>query len=137
MERHLTFLESLGIERSRVYIRLPDNFAGIVKVNKYDKAKGLHSFKGDLSYRSLRLCSVLAHSILVYDDGKVSACACRDSEGVMEIGDLTKQSLAEIQSGPRYRAMIQSFMKRDISGLPLCIECDVPYGDKMHETLYQ
>jgi hypothetical protein len=55
----------------------------------------------------------------------------------MEIGDLTKQSLAEIQSGPRYRAMIQSFMKRDISGLPLCIECDVPYGDKMHETLYQ
>jgi MoaA/NifB/PqqE/SkfB family radical SAM enzyme len=136
-ERHLAFLETLGIERSRVHIRLPDNFAGIVKVGKYDRLKGLHSLKGNLSYRSLRLCSVLAHSILIYDDGKVSACACRDSEGLMEVGDLTKQSLAEIQSGPRYLALIESFMKRDISGLPLCLKCDVPYGDKMQETLFQ
>jgi hypothetical protein len=37
--------------------------------------------------------------VLIYDDGKVSACSCRDSEGVMEIGDITKESLHAIRNG--------------------------------------
>ena len=103
-ERHLAFLESRGIDRGRVMLGLPDNFAGIVEVGSRNRRNGFYSFKKDLPYRSLRLCELLAHYILIYDDGKVSACSCRDPEGVMEIGDITQQSLAEISE----RSAVQS-----------------------------
>ena len=135
-ERHVAFLESLGIDRRRVTLGLPDNFAGIVEVGSRSRRNGFYSFKKDLPHRSLRLCELLAHYILIYDDGKASACSCRDSEGIMEIGDITRESLAEIRNGPRFKAMLAAFMRRDLADLPLCQKCDIPYGDHHNEIVY-
>jgi hypothetical protein len=130
-DRHLAYLQDhLGIARSRVVLGLPDNFAGIVQVGSKQRVNGIYSFKQDLPYRSLRLCNLLAHYLIVYDDGKISACGCRDSEGVMEIGNITRESLMEIRNGPRFKYMIDAFMARNLDQMPLCRTCDVPYGDR-------
>ncbi len=130
---HMDYLASLGFARTQISMGLPDNFAGIVAVGKKRGAKKIFSYKKELDYRSLRLCRMLAYYMLVYDDGKVSACACRDSENVMEIGDITKESLLQIRNGPRFKEMLAAFMRRDISKMPLCSKCDIPYGDYDNE----
>jgi hypothetical protein len=136
LQKSVDYLVSLGIDKERITIGLPDNFAGIVQVGRRNRNKGFYSYKSDLPYRSLRLCNLLASYVLIYDDGKVSACSCRDSEGVMEIGDITRQSLAEIRNGPKFMEMLAGFMERDISGMPLCLKCDIPYGDYENEKLF-
>ena len=135
LPRHVAYLETLGIDKKRITMGLPDNFAGLVRVGRRDRRKDLFTYKNDISYQSLRLCNLLAFYMLIYDDGKVSACSCRDSEGVMEIGDIKTQSLAEIRSGPRYLTMLDAFMRRDLSNLPLCQKCDIPYGVRENEKL--
>jgi MoaA/NifB/PqqE/SkfB family radical SAM enzyme len=135
LKLHIDYLVSLGFTPTQISIGLPDNFAGIVEVGKKRGGKGVFSYKKDLDYRSLRLCRMLAYYMLVYDDGKVSACSCRDSENVMAIGDITKESLLQIRNGPRFKEMLAAFMRRDISKMPLCSKCDIPYGDYDNEKL--
>jgi MoaA/NifB/PqqE/SkfB family radical SAM enzyme len=135
-DKHLAYLKSLGIDSHRVAINLPDNFAGKVDIGTKDNPLGLSSFKTDLDVRGLRLCNMIVTQMLVYDNGKVSACACRDSEGVMEIGDLSKQSLADIRRSPELKAMIKSFMDRNLAEMPLCQKCDIPYGDAYYPSLF-
>ena len=135
LRKHVDQLTGMGVDLKRISMTLPDNFAGIVNVGAKSREKNMYSFKHDLSYRSLRLCVMLSLYVLVYDDGKVSACACRDSENVMSLGDITKQSLADIRSGPRYREMLQAFLDKDLSNMPLCQSCDIPYGEFDNEKL--
>lgn len=87
-----------------------------------------------MTYRSLRLCPVLVNQIVVYDDGSVSACACRDSEGAMTIGSID-DGIAQLRNGKAFKGMVGDFMARDLSRLPLCRKCDIPYGDTGHEVL--
>jgi uncharacterized Fe-S cluster-containing radical SAM superfamily protein len=126
MPKHFEYLKSLGISRKRVSLHHPDNFAGLIDLGKRDQATGISTMK-TLPLRSRSLCWVMAYYLVVYDDGKVSACACRDSEGAMEIGDITKETLIGIRNGPRFRKMIDSFKIRDLSDLELCQKCDMPY----------
>jgi MoaA/NifB/PqqE/SkfB family radical SAM enzyme len=135
LEDHFKFIQGLGISRNKINLRQPDNFAGIVDNAPLNAERNIRSFKKDLPQRQLRLCRVLINTMAIYDDGTVTACGCRDSEGVMKIGDLTKQSLKDIQGNDVYQDMLKSFMRRDVSSLSLCRKCDVPYGDKMNETL--
>jgi len=134
-QKHVDYLAELGIDPARVRISNPDNFAGIVEVGDKQNSVGVFSFKKDLDVRSLRLCNMIVTQMLVYDDGKVSACACRDSEGVMEIGDLSKESLADIRKGARFQAMIKAFMDRNLEGMTLCQKCDIPFGDSYSPVL--
>lgn len=133
---HIVFLERLGIARSRVRMGLPDNVAGIVKVVSKNRAKGIFSFKPDLPHRSLRTYHLLAQCLLVYDDGKMFAFVCRDAENVMEIGDINFESLSEIRNGYRFLMMLKAFMDRNIDGMTLCQKCDIPYGYRVHEVLF-
>ena len=109
------FVNWLGIPHEQIFLTIPDNFAGLVKncINTSDM--------------ELYTCPWLEDYVVVYDDGKVSACACRDSEGVMTIGDLMTQSLADIIASVERQKMLEAFACKDISGLPLCSKCDVPY----------
>jgi hypothetical protein len=43
-------------------------------------------------------CSMLLFNNVVLPDGRISACACRDSQGLLIIGDLKRQSLRTIYS---------------------------------------
>ncbi len=125
----IDFLKGLGVEENRIHIVLPDNFAGKIEVGRKSSRHNVFSLKTRLSERPLRLCSILLNIMVVYDDGKVSACGCRDSEGVMNIGDLTKESFKNICNSEMYKSMIQSHLDRNIDSMPLCRSCDVPYGE--------
>lgn len=48
-------------------------------------------------------CHRLITSPVVLADGRVNACACRDVEATLIIGDLKKESLKDILSGPKLR----------------------------------
>lgn len=109
-------VETLGVDEKQISLTVPDNFAGHVKCVR------------NISQMTLHTCPWLTDYVVVYDDGKVSACACRDSEGVMEIGNIMTQSLAEMRGSLAYKSMVAAFAAGDISGLPLCAKCDVPYS---------
>lgn len=109
------FIHWLGIPHEQIYLEIPDNFAGLVRNTR------------DLTNLELYTCPWLEDYVVVYDDGKVSACACRDSEGVMLIGDLMTQSLADIIASRERQKMLEAFACKDVSGMPLCSKCDVPY----------
>ena len=113
--RTLAFVNWLGIPYEQIHLEIPDNFAGLVTNTR------------DLSGMELYTCPWLEDYVVVYDDGKVSACACRDSEGVMLIGDLMTQSLADIIASRERQKMLEAFSCKDVSGMPLCSKCDVPY----------
>ena len=76
----------------------PDNGAGIVPVGSKDQQTGIYSFKLGLPYRPLHLCHLLTSRLVVYDDGQVSACPGRDSENVMNIGDIKTEGFLEMRS---------------------------------------
>lgn len=116
--KHLEFLASIGITE-RIKINQPDNFAGIVRYGGKTTLRKL----GDL-----RMCPVLTFSMGVYDDGTVTACACRDSEGVMKLGHIS-EGLHALRNSEQYQSMLGDFTRRDLSNLPLCQGCDIPYGD--------
>jgi len=44
-------------------------------------------------------CELLYMKPVVLADGRVNGCACRDAEGELIVGDLNRQSLAEVLSG--------------------------------------
>ena len=119
-QRHADYLTSLGIDLSRLAYAAfvnADNFAGIVPYGRGQDKRIQHG----------RMCPILEHTVVVYDDGKVSACGCRDSEGVMEIGDILTEGFAEMRASPRYRAYVAAFESGNADSLPLCSKCDLPY----------
>jgi uncharacterized Fe-S cluster-containing radical SAM superfamily protein len=60
LQQSVDYLMSLGIDRQRITIGLPDNFTGIVRVGTKQRKHGFFSYKKDLPFRSLRLCNLLA-----------------------------------------------------------------------------
>lgn len=125
--KHFDYLRTLGIDTKRVRLSYPDNFAGIVPVGSKDQQTGIYSFKLGLPYRPLHLCHLLTSRLVVYDDGQVSACPGRDSENVMNIGDIKTEGFLEMRNGPKYKNMVDAFMARKIDDMPLCAKCDIPY----------
>jgi MoaA/NifB/PqqE/SkfB family radical SAM enzyme len=116
IHRSRDYLVNLGIAKDRVYMFLPDNFAGRVEIVK-PKVDGRKP-----------LCYILTDHIGVYDDGTVTACASRDSESVMKLGNILDSGFRELRDSPAYKAMVAAFHTQDFSNSPLCKGCDLPYG---------
>lgn len=66
-------------------------------------------------------CHRLLTSPVVLADGRVNACACRDVEASLIIGDLTKQSLAEVLSGPELYKLVDQHAKNELP--EVCQRC--------------
>lgn len=125
------FVRSLGFSEHQMSFNLPNNFAGQYDGSPMDVESGIHTYK-DLRGLKPDLCGVLLDNPGIYVDGRVTACGCLDNSAALLIGDIKTQSLREMRHGPQYEAMLQAFMNGDISGLPLCAKCDVPYcGTRM------
>jgi hypothetical protein len=60
--------------------------------------------------------------IVVLSDGRVTHC-CFDTEGRQAIGDLTRETLAEILAPARQARLRAAFRTRDWAVLPRCAEC--------------
>ncbi|MDD9878933.1 MAG: SPASM domain-containing protein [Magnetovibrio sp.] len=62
-------------------------------------------------------CFKIFGEVQIKADGQVHACACRDVDGSLRLGDLRETPLAEILSSanPRYRALIEAQMRGEFS----------------------
>lgn len=79
-------------------------------------------------------CNRLLNSPAVLADGRVDACAARDIEATMVIGDLKTQTLSEIFSGPALKKLIDSHDRGD--DMPeVCKRCN--YYDSIYPTWLQ
>lgn len=69
-------------------------------------------------------CSRVFHKLIVLADGRVNACACRDVNGALVIGDVTEEPLGRILSlgNPRYARIISE--QCDGRFREVCRQCD-------------
>jgi len=123
--RTRAFLSSLGIDRINTVA--PNNFGGTVKIGRFWDKAGIWSYR-DLDKQRRTVCRVLMRSVGIYVDGSVTACGCYDANAALRIGDITRASLREIRNGDAFGAMLMAFGSGDVSSLPLCSQCDDPFG---------
>jgi MoaA/NifB/PqqE/SkfB family radical SAM enzyme len=127
-EKTRAYLLGLGIEESEMRFSMPNNFGGRISPGSFSSAIAAKSFK-TVDHLPRYLCPQLLSTPGVMVDGTVTACGCLDNNGSLTIGDLRKNSLAEIRLGDRYQSMIRAFLDDDLSAFPLCAKCDVPFGN--------
>ena len=126
VKRTIAFLRSLGYRDDQIEIKLPNNYGGLYAESPTDATRGIHTFK-DLRNQPVQICSVLLDNPGVYVDGRVTACGCLDNSSALIIGDIRTETLREMRFGPRFETLLKAFISGDISELPLCATCDVPY----------
>lgn len=123
IKRTIEFLCGLGLRRSQIMVNLPHNWGGTVKVGK--EQDGIFSHR-NLQGKAATVCKLLSTQG-VYVDGRVTACGCIDANGALEIGHLEDSGIAAMRDGDRYQMILGSFRNGDISALPLCGQCEIPY----------
>ena len=70
------------------------------------------------------VCSLILYKNQILADGGINACACRDAEATLKIGDLNNQSFEQIYSinNKDYINIIENQQKGNFS--PICKSCD-------------
>lgn len=66
-------------------------------------------------------CRRLLTGPVVLSDGRVNACCCRDVEATLIIGDINKEHLGDILSGPRLKDLLARHAKGDFPDI--CKTC--------------
>ena len=99
-----------------------DTFGGNVDQRKLDTAN--MDFRIHYGHPKVGPCAVLFWKPLVLADGKVNACAERDLETNLIVGNLNRQTLKEIIYGKEMKKLMQSFYDR--KKMPkVCQNCTV------------
>lgn len=100
---------------------LYDNWGGLI-TNKDVKDMGLRVKDGSLTYKK-GLCTLIIDRVAVLADGRVNACACRDVNGSLVIGNVKENSLSDILSikNSLYENLIQEQMDNKFKAA--CKEC--------------
>ncbi|MBI3548998.1 MAG: radical SAM protein [Elusimicrobia bacterium] len=83
-------------------------------------------------------CHRLITSPVVLADGRVNACACRDVEATLIIGDLKKDSLKDILAGPKLREYLVRHERGDFpEACKTCTRYDSLYPKWMRGPLWK
>jgi uncharacterized Fe-S cluster-containing radical SAM superfamily protein len=82
-------------------------------------------------------CSLIFYKMQVMADGRVNACACRDANATLQIGDLRGQRLDEIISGDNqiYMSLIDAQQEGRFN--PICFSCTQYRSIYKYNKLYQ
>lgn len=94
-----------------------DSWTGKVKPENLTKV----GLEARLMPHKLGACELLYAKPVVLANGKVNACACRDVEAQLVIGDSNESSLAEIWSGKEIEKLIERHEKGDFP--EVCQHC--------------
>lgn len=110
-------------------IRLYNNWGGVV-TNEDVQDIGLKVRDSSYVYKK-GLCTLVTSRMIILANGRVNACACRDVNGSLIIGDLKNDSLSYILSmeNPPYKELIQEQMQNIFR--PVCKSCD------FYQSLYK
>jgi hypothetical protein len=104
-------------------IKAYDNWGGII-TNDDVRDIGLTVNDGSHVYKR-GVCGYLLYGLIVLADGRVNACAVRDANGTLIIGDTNISPLSDILSdrNPVYLKIIEEQMAGSFR--PVCKSCDV------------
>ncbi|HUP95928.1 MAG TPA: radical SAM protein [Burkholderiales bacterium] len=82
-------------------------------------------------------CEKLFDSVQVTASGVVNACACRDVDATLQIGNIHESRLADIVSpeNPRYMAIIEEQQRGEFR--PICRSCDFYKSIYHHRSHYR
>ena len=88
------------IEQVRQRTFFVDDWLGAVQLPAYLKKRPLYP-------RAFRPCSILYNRMMVFSNGKVSACSCRDFEATSELilGDIRNDHIVDLWQGDRLAAI--------------------------------
>ena len=113
----------IKITKSKILIpKVQNTWGGYIT---QDDVKGLDIIIGDATkiYKN-GACLLIFYKNQVLVDGRINACACRDINATLKIGDLQNQTFDEIYSinNKDYKNLIDSQQKGDFN--PICENCD-------------
>jgi pyruvate-formate lyase-activating enzyme len=118
-------LLDLGVHDTEIKLIPPHNFGGqILFPPKTPDRAGTPPTQR----RRAPVCQVLSQIPGILWDGRVTACGCLDHKGLLQIGHVDEASLVEMRAAPPFRRMVDAFRRADLSTLPLCETCNVPFG---------
>ena len=105
-----------------------NNWGGIVKD---EDVKGLNIKLNDTQKKKIGSCSLIYSRMIVGANGLVNACACRDANFTLAIGDLKVNKLNEIINlkNKKYKDLIMRQEKNDFPAV--CKSCD------FYKSIYQ
>jgi radical SAM protein with 4Fe4S-binding SPASM domain len=111
--------------------------------NNWGGLIGAEDLKGlDIHVRSPRTvykngaCTLIFSRLLITADGRVNACACRDVDGTLCLGELKERPLREILSArnDRYMRLIESQQRGRFGRV--CRDCDLYKSIYRHRSKY-
>ncbi len=107
-----------------------DNWGGLVDKKELEDLN--ITLKDDIDHTRDKSgpCSIIFYKTIVMADGRINACACRDTDGTLIIGDLNHQRLEEIYSvnNPHYMDLIENQIQNTYDNV--CRYCS------HHKTIY-
>ena len=123
------YLASLGAAPETIRLGLAHNWGGTVEAGRQRSVPaGTVWSHRDLAGATRKVCPLLLSTQGIYIDGRVTACGCIDANGALEIGHIGDGTISSMRGGERYRGMVKAFEQGDVSGLPLCAGCEIPYS---------
>jgi hypothetical protein len=122
------FLRTLGIADNEMRLLIPCNFGGVISTGTASEKISGKSNK-PVDQLPLHVCPLLLSTPGILADGRMTACGCIDNNGSLTIGDIRKNTIAEIRSGERFHSMIDAFVAGDLKKFPMCAKCDIPYAN--------
>lgn len=98
-----------------------NNWGGLITQKDVDKSGISISSK---KIKKIGACSLIFYKIQIMADGTVNACACRDSNATLAIGNINKEKLSYIISNKNKRYM--DIIENQQKGLfnEICTSCD-------------
>ncbi|MBI3391694.1 MAG: SPASM domain-containing protein [Nitrospirae bacterium] len=102
-----------GLPLDRFTVRTPHNWGGTLDVAGKGVREDLYT-----------VCTFPWYSMTILWDGRVLPCP-QDFKAEMVLGDLTRQTVAEVWNSPETVALRTKLRDRDLGGLPLCAGCDI------------
>ena len=103
--------------------------------NVYFATREFHSFGGhmtiDAPQQSYKLCPYPWYRLTLTWDGNAVAC-CRDTPGRTVLGNIFKQSIADIWYGEPYVEFRKKLLAKKPEEVAACKGCDLPWGGGRH-----
>ena len=127
-------LRAAGVEIS-VSPGIYNNWGGYISQQDVE-GLDMHVNSTEATYK-YGACEKLFNSVQVTATGIVNACACRDVDATLQIGDVNTTPLAEIMSpdNPRYMAIIDEQQRGTFR--PICRSCDFYKSIYHHRSHYR
>jgi len=112
-----------------------NNWGGLIEQNDVKDLGILLSDEDELYKKGA--CSLIFYKNIVLSDGRINACACRDVNASMVIGDLKKHSFNDIFSyeNKKFINLIKSQNNGDFSHI--CKSCDMYRSIHKNHDIYR